>query len=206
MPRISGAEAVERLRRFVGQGIYGLGEGGKVKGSDTPLEDWHSAKYCDCFGAVTWAYDQPRHDPAFSEYGGDLNVDSALMNAGCIKGDHERKDFYIEVQPHEAEPGDLVAFPSVRAHELGVTAVPPATRLRMGHIGMISVVPSSHGPADIEDMTIIECSAGKGPGPAIKERKDVNFHASNNRRDVSLWGKSYSNPDWRTRIIRYVKA
>lgn len=208
MPRISRDEAVNRLLKFVNTGTYGLGKGDKNALADSPFEFVASApgpstakNQCDCIGAVLWAFASPRHVPLFPEYEGDINVDSALMDAGCIKGDHSLRKFFVE-QPI-GEPGDILMFPSVRAGELGDTSVPASTRIRIGHTGLItgSMTKNRDPNYYIANFSVLECSSGT---PAVKHGWDANFHGQNNRANVTWKGNVHTNHSWRTRIVRYV--
>jgi hypothetical protein len=207
---VTGQEAVDRLRKFVGTGVYGLGKGGKDILSETPFElalnpqTGGRSLQCDCIGAVLWAYRCPRHHKEFPEYDGDINVDSALMDAGCIPGDHSRKSFFVEVAPSDAQVGDILMFPSVRASELEDSTHPPTTRLRIGHTGLIASINRRPGKGvpDIADFNVVECS---GFLPAVKYGADKNFHTQDNRAQVVWNGKVHSNIKWRTRIVRFVR-
>lgn len=209
---LNGRLAVARLNKFKGQGNYGLGAGNKNPNSITPFE-WKNGIYaCDCVRAVMWAYMHSNHDPNFPEYEGDINVDSALMDAGTLQGGKGSQKFFTPVvSPEDVRIGDLVAFPSVRAHELQDSTLPSSTRCRMGHIGLIA------GWRDIDqmepdelktpwngkfaDLVTLECSSGY---PAIKFGWDKNFNARKDR-TVCIWkGKEFTNDNWRSRVIRYI--
>lgn len=192
---MTGEEAVERLDQFVGKGTYGLGAGAGPN-SPTPF---NAAGACDCIAAVMWAWKQARHDGGFPEYEGDINVDSALMDAGAIPGGFGRQRYFKLVPVGEAILGDIVMYPSVRASELGDTSFPPQTRLRIGHTGFVRGLYA--GDTNIKSWWILECSAGN---PAIKDHKDVNFSANSNRKIVEWKGKTFASDKWQTRVVRYI--
>jgi hypothetical protein len=209
---LNGRLAVARLNKFRGQGNYGLGAGNKNPNSTTPFE-WKNGYYaCDCSAAVLWAYMCPKHHPNFPEYEGDINVDSALMDAGLLSGGSGKRAFFTPVlEAQDTRIGDLVAFPSVRAKELGDTSIAPSTRCRIGHIGLIAgwrdidqMDPDeSKTPWNgvVSDLITLECSSG---WPAIKLGYDRNFHTRDNR-TVCIWKKvTHTNEKWATRIIRYI--
>lgn len=209
---LNGRLAVARLNKFKGQGNYGLGAGNKNPASTTPFE-WKGGYYCcDCSSAVLWAYMVPKHHPNFPEYEGDINVDSALMDAGLLLGGRGSKAFFTPVDnPQDTLIGDLVAFPSVRAKELGDTSIAPSTRCRIGHIGLIAgwrdmdpLEPDEHKTpwnGNFADLIVLECSSG---WPAIKLGYDKNFNARKNR-TVCIWkGTEHTNNNWRSRVIRYI--
>lgn len=204
----TGEQAVKRLRQFVGQGYYGLGAGGKNGAAETPFEyqsiwDYGSKYRADCIAAVLWAHGQSRFDKAFPEYGGWINVDSALLDAGCVIGHAGKKLYFKELGRNEkATVGDILMFPSVRAGEVEDTALPATERIRIGHTGLIS------GPGDGQDistMTVIECSASPRR-PAIKEHMASAFYNQDNRQRVHWKGKNFKMSKWRTRIVRYTKC
>lgn len=209
---MNGRLAVARLNKFKGQGNYGLGCGNKNPYSTTPFE-WKNGYYaCDCSAAVLWAYMCPKHHPNFPEYEGDINVDSALMDAGAITGGKGSQAFFTEIHdPTNVLIGDLVAFPSVRAGELSDSSLPPSSRCRIGHIGLIAgwrsinqEKPNENDTpweGNIADLVVLECSSG---WPAIKLGYDKNFNARNNR-TVCIWKDITTvNDKWRSRIIRYI--
>lgn len=189
-----------------------MGAGNKNPNSPTPFE-WKNGYYgCDCSAAVLWSYMCPKHHPNFPEYEGDINVDSALMDAGLLSGGRGRQAFFTPVVDSQmVRIGDLVAFPSVRAKELNDTSLAPSTRCRIGHIGLIAgwrdIDQEKPNETDtpwngvIRDLVTLECSSG---WPAIKLGFDKNFSARNDR-TVCIWkGKEFTNEKWRTRIIRYI--
>lgn len=192
----------------MGHGVYGLGKGAKSKLATSPFQ----GGACDCIEFIGYGFGFLPHEPGFNEYGGDINCDSALMNAGAIPGDHESGSWFTEiVEAAAVEPGDLVMFPSVRARELKDSSLSPTARCRIGHVGMVSgwkgrpvAQPSTTNvpwDGDIAKFLILECSGGE---PAVTHGWDKNFHASNNRVTVMWKGKTFTNPMWRTRVIRYV--
>jgi hypothetical protein len=204
--------AVARLCQLKGQGNYCLGAGNKNPNSTTPFE-WKMGYYgCDYISAVLWAYRCPKHHPSFPEYEGDINVDSALMDAGAIAGGKGSQAFFTEIHdPASVRIGDLVAFPSVRAHELNDSTLPAESRCRIGHIGLIAGWRgiNQEKPNEAEtpwngnfaDFVICECSSG---WPAIKFGYDKNFNARKNR-TVCIWkGVETVNDKWRSRIVRYI--
>lgn len=204
-----GQEAIERLLPFVGKGQYVLGGGSPVPTTSSPLK-WDSPVHplgCDCSTALMWGLKVSRVHQDFPEYGGHINVDSALMDAGCIPGDHSRRAFFTEITaPEMVEEGDILMFPSVRAGELSYTAVPASTRIRIGHTGLITGwrnCPDSghHWNGMFADLSVLECSSGL---PAIKHGWDKNFHVQDNRATVIWRGKVHTRPSWRTRVVRYV--
>lgn len=206
MPKISRDEAVSRLLKFVNMGTYGLGKGDKDELAASPFQFVATAprnakNQCDCIAAVLWAFKCPRKTGMFPEYGGDINVDSALMDAGCIKGDYVLRKFFVELEV--GEPGDILMFPSVRAGELGDKSYPAAARLRIGHTGLITGqrVKNCDTTSIIANYSVLECSSGS---PAIKHGWDTNFHVQNNRANVTWQGTVHTNPSWRTRVVRYV--
>lgn len=191
---MTGEEAVNRLRPFVGRGVYGLGAGTSWR-NPTPFS---TANRCDCSAAVLWAWKQERHDENFPEYEGDINVDSALMDAGLIPGGKGKQRYFKPVALTDARVGDIVMFPSVRASELDIASVPAATRIRIGHTGLVAAI---HGPT-VADWEVLECSAsGKY---AIKLGPDYNFHIHNMRRVVTYNGRIFASDKWQTRVVRYV--
>lgn len=209
---LNGRLAVARLNRYKGQGNYLLGAGDKNPNSTTPFEWAHGVYGCDCISAVLWAYMCPKHHPNFPEYEGDINVDSALMDAGTLQGGKGSQKFFTPVaNPADVLIGDLVTFPSVRASELEDSTLPPSTRCRIGHIGLIAgwrginqENPDEHITpynGNFADLVVLECSSGF---PAIKFGFDKNFNARKNR-SVCVWkGKEFVNDKWQSRVIRYI--
>jgi hypothetical protein len=203
----SAFQAVKRLKQWVGHGAYGLGKGDKDSKSDTPFEYVGSApdglkRQADCIAAVLWAYGAPRHHPDFPEYEGDINVDSALMDAGCIKGDFSAKKFFRELADGKnAAVGDILMFPSVRAAELHDTTQRPDTRIRIGHTGLVAGFRDDKPTNRIADMVVLECSGGY---PAVKLGFDKNFSANDCRESVYWSAKHQYDHNWRTRIVQYI--
>lgn len=187
---VTGKEAIERLLPFVGHGEYRLGGGSNPADSD-PFDDYNS---CDCSAAVLWAFKQARHDKGFPEYEGDINVDSALMDAGLIPGGKGRRLYFKPITWTEAEPGDLLMFPSIRASEVGDTSIPAQRRIRIGHVGFIY----RNEPGNLQ---ILQCSSGN---PAIKLGRDTVFMSWNQRRTHVWKGKTFANDRWQTRVVRYI--
>lgn len=182
---IDGFSAVGRLVPFLNNGKYGLGAGANPD-SPTPF---NAAGRCDCIAAVMWAWKQRRHDSRFPEYEGDINVDSALMDAGFGEG-AGKKLFFKPIHESDIIPGDLIAFPSVRAHEVDDTALPPQSRIRIGHIGMFS----GYGPLSL----IIDCADRI---PAITRNNNTMFRS---RTQVTWKDQLHQSERWQSRFLRYV--
>lgn len=209
---LNGRLAVARLNKFKGQGNYVLGAGNKNPNSPTPFE-WKGGVYgADCISVVLWAYMVPKHHPNFPEYEGDINVDSALMDAGLLQGGKGSRAFFTPVVDKKMVLiGDLVAFPSVRAKELNDTSIAPSTRCRIGHIGLIAgwrdinqEKPDEYETpwsGKLNDLVVLECSSG---WPAIKFGYDKNFSARNNRKECVWKNMVHSNDNWQSRVIRYI--
>lgn len=207
MPLISRPEAVARAKPWQDKGFYSLGAGNTK--TDSPFEQVAGKPCCECIKFVLWCFKCRSHDSTFPEYGGDINCDSALMDAKAIPGyDHGAQKFFTEVlEAGAVEPGDLVCFPSVRAREVNDSTIAGTTRIRIGHIGMITGWGREHSNVrdpwngDIREFSVIECSGGY---PAVKHRWDANFHVKENRSQVDWRGIIRTNTDWKTRILRYV--
>lgn len=212
--QLRGLQAAARLASLKGRGKYVLGGGGASPGSVNPF-GWRGSLYgADCIGAVCWAFGIPRSTPAFPEYGGDISCDSAMMDAGAIKGGAGKAVFFRVIPKELVRPGSIIVFPSVRAGEVGVTAVgnqkvPPSYRIRIGHIGIVGGweglldVADPHSTpwnGDISRLSIAECSGGN---PAVKYGLDKNFHAHNERREFTWDGTTTSREEWRTQFLEF---
>jgi hypothetical protein len=212
--QLRGLQAAARLASLKGQGKYGLGAGGTNPNSATPFGWWNGLYACDCIGAVCWAFGIPRKMASFPEYGGDINVDSMMMDARAIEGYDKGEQRFFKVIPKElVRPGSIVCFPSVTAGELGVEKDNPrwtkSTRLRVGHVGIVcgwkglADVGDPHATpwsGDIAELTVVECSGGN---PAVKFGLDQNFHAHDERREYTYGEKSFREERWRTQFVEF---
>lgn len=207
--QLRGLQAAARLASLKGKGKYVLGAGGTSPNSTTPF-GWKGSVYgCDCIGAVLWAFGVPRSTPIFPEYQGDINVDSAMMDAGAIPGGKGGAVFFRVLPKELVRPGSIVVFPSVRAAEVGEKSLSPSYRLRIGHVGIVcgweglSNVADPHATpwnGDISRLSIAECSGGD---PAVKYGLDKNFHVRNERREFVWNGVTHSNDGWRTQFLEF---
>ena len=213
-PDLAGINAVARLMQFRDEGKYALGGGGVNPNSNTPWT-WVGSVYgADCIGAVCWALGIPRSTPQFPEYEGDIGVDSALMDAGLIPGGAGGRKFFAPVDAADVVPGHLVAFPSIRAHELwpwneAAHGFKPQSRVRIGHIGFVVGWDGLTDPfqlnvntwnGDAATLITLECRAST---PAIRLGRNVSFRW---RDAYARGGDTWTNPAWECKYMRYVGA
>ena len=201
---------VARLMSVQGRGKYVLGAGGTNPNQATPFT-WSGAQYgCDCIGAVCWAVGTPRHDPRFPEYEGDINVDSALMDAGLIPGGSGKRRFFQPLQG-PMYPGVIICYPSVRAADLWEKPEDhghkPQDRIRIGHVGLVVGWQGLKDPEHPEQspwnhqnssLITVECCAAF---PAVRYGLNRSFLDGTH---VHLGGQDYHNENWGVRFMEYV--
>ena len=127
-PLRSAAEAVETALRLVGGGVYELGTGDWDTPDDGP-SDCAGTAICKCFGI-------PRHRPGFnrgpwSTVSDDLNSNSAIEDA------FHGEDLFRQVNIAEAQPGDLLAYPTIRLHDAH-----GELHVFVGHVVIVTAVPA----------------------------------------------------------------
>lgn len=185
-PGDSDLDAVARLVGFAGRGKYVLGAGGEKPTSPTPF-GWRGAQNgADCIGAVMWAEGCPRHHDAFPEYEGDINTDSAIMDATGLMGGKGLRKFFTPVEPGGVKSGTIVIYPSVWARDVwpGHEAEhghKPGDMVRMGHVGLVvgwdGIGPDPSRPEKGWDgvtshLVTVECCAS---WPAVRLGRNVHF-------------------------------
>lgn len=144
-----------RARSQIGKLRYVLGKGGRDPEARSPGD---ATAACDCSGFVCWALGFDRHQPGFAGY--DWVSTDSLVSAA--RSGHP---WFSEV-PVPA-PGDLVVYPGLYRG---------GKRVRIGHVGLVSVVPAEHpGPALYDWIRVIHCSAGnqRRTGAAVQETSGV---------------------------------
>jgi hypothetical protein len=153
------AEAVARALAFAGTAgatvTYQLengGGGGRDPWAPTPTPTGR----LDCSGFACWASGYPRHIADFAEYDGDINVDSAIMDAD------RKRSYFAEVAAGQAQPGDWVVYPSRdRGHPGGL----------VGHVAVIVAVPQGwqldRNGQGYTALRVVQCAAFHGR--AIRE-------------------------------------
>lgn len=179
-------DAVARLVHYAGRGKYVLGAGGEKPTSVTPF-GWRGAQNgADCIGAVMWALGCPRHHEAFPEYEGDINTDSAIMDAtGDMGGKGKHAFFRVAPAVH---PGCLVIYRSVWARDVWTTpeALAASGRkagdmVRMGHVGLVvgwdGIGPDPANPekgwdGKLGSLVTVECCAD---WPAVRMGRNKHF-------------------------------
>lgn len=202
--------AVARLMSQQGRGKYVLGAGGTNPNQATPFT-WKGAQYgSDCIGAVCWALGVARHDERFPEYEGDINVDSALLDAGLMKGGSGKRRFFRPLNG-PMYPGVIVCFPSVWARNIWpgqeeAHGHKPGDMIRMGHVGLVvgwkgledPEHPENH-PWDHQNASLItvECCFAL---PAIRYGLNRNFLDGTH---VHTGGQDYHNEEWGVRFLEY---
>ena len=195
-------DALGRFIRFAGEGKYVLGAGGTNPRQATPFT-WRGAQYgSDCIGAVMWAVGCPRHHDAFDEYEGDINVDSALMNAGLAGlGGKGSKTFFSPLDG-PMHPGVIVCFRSVWEKDIPGSTAPPSGLVRMGHVGMVAGWTGLTDPAHPEatpwdhqtsSLVTMECCYRI---PACRLGHNVNFIDGKTVRGVT-------NADWGIQFLTF---
>lgn len=133
---------------------------------------------CDCTGLVCWALGFDRLQPhAFPHYGGYINTDSALIDAGSSRSFFEPRDGIPVV-------GDVVIYG-------GQTR--DGKRVKVGHWGIVVLAHRDFEPGNptrrnFELIRIVDCSSSmsRKTGAAIHER------------GAGLWAK-------RGQFLRYVR-
>lgn len=210
-PDYDGLNAISRLIQFNGRGRYVLGAGGTNPNAPTPFTWKGPVNGADCIGAVCWALGTPRFNKAFPEYGGWINCDSAMMDAGLLPGEGKRA-FFEPVEKHDVVPGVLVVFPSIRAAELwpgreSEHGFKPSDRVRIGHIGIVAGWEGLQDPfkldetpwdGDLSKLVTIECRAS---WPAVRMGKNVSFLGNTTYKRK---GETFTNEKWRCRFMRFV--
>jgi cell wall-associated NlpC family hydrolase len=138
------AEVVRRAKSCEGQGVYGLGHGGKDPSALSPLD---KAGLLDCSGFLAWSWSEPRHDPddGEDEIGGDWIYTDALE--ADARG---RQRFARRILPPDVRPGDGLVY--------GAGA-------KVGHCAIVVAVPAV--ARRFADVTVIHCHGPSGTGPAI---------------------------------------
>lgn len=206
-PADSDLDAVARLAGFAGRGKYVLGAGGTDPKKPVPFT-WRGAQNgSDCIGAVMWALGCPRHHDAFPEYEGDINTDSALMDAGLFGGDGKGlKKFF---RPCEGvKPGTVIIYRSVWMRDLhpGYGAgedEDPSHMVRMGHVGLVvgwdgigpdPAKPETAWNGDPRTLTTVECCA---EWPAVVLGRNKHFVDTGTVHGVT-------NPNWRVKLLDFV--
>lgn len=203
-------DAVARLAGFAGRGRYVLGAGGTKPSAPTPFT-WRGAQNgSDCIGAVMWALGCPRHHDAFPEYEGDINTDSALMDAGLFgKGDTYKglKKFFRPAD--KVHPGTVVIYRSVWWRDIAAAGGGhtgehrPEDMARMGHVGLVvgweGMGPDPEHPLVAWDgnnakLVTVECCAA---WPAVVLGRNRNFL------DGSTVHGAHSE-DWRVKFLEFV--
>jgi hypothetical protein len=200
-------DAVARLAGYAGRGKYVLGGGGTDPRAVTPFT-WRGAQNgSDCIGAVMWALGCPRHHDAFPEYSGDINTDSALMDAGLFGGDGKGlKKFF---KPCEAiHPGAIVIYRSVWMRDLHPEygtgeGEDPSHMVRMGHVGLVvgwdgigadPARPDAAWNGDMKSLITVECCA---EWPAVVLGRNKHFIDGSTLHGVT-------NQNWRVRLLDFV--
>lgn len=204
-------DAVGRLAGFAGRGKYVLGAGGTKPTAPTPFT-WRGAQNgSDCIGAVMWALGCPRHHTAFPEYQGDINTDSALLDAGLFgEGDTGKGGckFFRPTAPGEVHPGTIVIYRSVWARDVWPGQSEdhghaPHDMIRMGHVGLVAgwdgIGPDPAHPlagwdGAMRSLVTAECCAN---WPAVVLGRNRHFLDGGAVAGVG-------NPDWRVRFLEFV--
>lgn len=150
----------QRLVDFPGAYVLGTGDYRPRDGIDLPFTaHWKTqAIGCDCWGFVAWAFKQRRHRPGYNRGGSvvdDINVDSAIEDGHGIRGREPKSELWRAITQEQAQPGDLILWPSIR--KLGV-------RIRIGHVGIIERV----GTSDLQTWVVLQCSSLRPLGRAIR--------------------------------------
>lgn len=140
------AQAVERALSCVGEGLYGLGTGGRDPRASRPWTRRGGVASSDCVGLVMWAWAMDRYQPRFPRWGGWCNTDSMIADA---RGGAR---WFRAVTRGEAVPGDLLVYGSARDAT--------GKRTRIGHVGML-----------VDVGTVVHCSGARGP--AVKRDSDA---------------------------------
>lgn len=205
-----GLAAVVRLAALNGTGKYILGGGGKNPNSKTP-HTWTKGVYgSDCIGAVCWALGIPRHHDQFPEYSGDINCDSAMLDAALIKGGKGLGKFFRAIRRKRVYPGCIIIYRSIRAKEVGLEkAYGPQYRVRIGHVGLVAgwdglvdpkqafveaPEPGTKWDGRLASLVTVECCSST---PAIRMRRNINFLDSKTK-----WQK-HENPEWGVHFLEY---
>ncbi len=172
---------------------YWLG-GGNYRAAHPLSPATTSIRGVDCIGWICWAYKLPRKRIGFNhgrwatvnDY---VNTDSLIQDA-----EHER-DLVDEV--FIPRIGDLLVWPSIYAGELASPRRRAGTRRRIGHIAIVTNVPSLWLPQKpaFEQLTVSQC--GSRHTPAIH----ISTGAAWANKDRTQWGQ---RPEWRSRILRFL--
>jgi hypothetical protein len=220
-PDYRGMQAIARGIKFNHTGRYVLGAGGTNPNQSTPFT-WKGAQYgSDCVGFLLWCLGVPRHVETFPEYEGDINCDSAMMDAGIhpTQGGYGTGAFFKPVERKDVVPGCIVVYPSIRAHELsaGTPAqtkafwekhgFAPSKRVRIGHIGFVTGWEGLKDPfatdrtpwdGDLKKLITLECRASY---PAVRMARNTSFVG---RDKYTRYGETWTNPKWDVRFLTYV--
>jgi hypothetical protein len=150
--------------------------GGKDPNAPYPGEwSWgYRALTADCIGAVMWAIGTSRFHEQFGEYGGAMNTDSILLDAGVhpTKKGHGRRTFFAPIDRPE------LAALAVRP---GIFDAKTGARLRPGHVRLVvDPLPAEFDPAEPScrrDVHLIDCAStrSKQTGAAIAERTGLSL-------------------------------
>ncbi len=201
-------DAVGRLVHFAGMGKYVLGAGGTNSRKNTPFT-WKGAQYgSDCAGFVLWGLGCSRHHDAFPEYEGDINTDSALMDAGLagLGGAAGRKFFAPLSGP--MHPGVCLIYRSVWRRDMPADWVAgnpgkPGDMIRMGHFGMVVGWDGLKNPEKPEEtpwnhrtesLVTVECCYRI---PAVRVGRNQNFVDGSTVHGMR-------NPDWGVQFVSFV--
>ncbi len=195
-------DAVARLAKFAGSGKYVLGAGGTNPNQATPFT-WIGAQYgSDCIGAVMWALGCPRHHPDFPEYEGDINTDSALMDAGLFGDEGAGRQAFFAPLTGPMHPGVIVIYRSVWERDLDRLRFGKGAMVHMGHVGLIvgwTGLKNPERPQDnpwdhhLTSLITVECRAS---WPAVRLGQNVSFTGNGTVKGVT-------NPRWAPQFLTF---
>jgi hypothetical protein len=184
----SPSEAVERALRWVGRGVYGLGEGGyRASDPDNPFTDVNGILKCDCSRFVLFCYKLAGSRAGFNDGPWATVSDAINCDSMIEQAEHPTaKDRLFEVADRP-QLGDLLVFPAIRG--------PDGKRLRVGHCGIVTKL-CAEWKADAPqygELEVVQCQASTRP--AIKKGPGLAWLMRDNF-------KGLRDEAWRTRILR----
>jgi len=138
--------SVVRALRAEGQGIYGLGKGGRRPGDPLPFD--REGKL-DCSGLLSWVWEESRKDSDDGE--DDIDGDWIYTTALFIAAKNKSHG-WIEVAPADVQPGDGLVYrggtPTQKiGHCMLAIARQPKVRTFADVLGIHCHGPSGKGPA-----------------------------------------------------------
>ena len=147
LPPAPGVDVVTRALSVVGQGVYGLGRGGRRPLWPTPFD---ALGRCDCSGyALSWAFGLDRYQPG--RIAGDwLACDLVYADATGPRRMWRRVDVA------DVQPGDALVYPG--RHENG-------RRVAIGHCAVVVERPAV--VTSFADCGVTHCHGPAGHSPAI---------------------------------------